>query len=144
MAWATILTAATSGMATPSRKGAAAYRVAGHMADIVNEIEAASAMVVLSTWPQLTDGLWLHFVDNVAAERSLVKGSSKAEGLNTIANMTWTVAAARSLLLWVDRVSTKDNPIDGVSRGDWRCHGQDWQRVTARVPALAQTHHPTI
>ena len=102
----------------------------------INEVEAASAPIALCTWPGLTDGMWLHFTDNTSAEHTLVKGSSRINGLNRIANFTWTTCARRHLLLWTDRVATADNPADGLSRGDFGNHGEYWNMVDAALPDL--------
>ena len=102
-------------------------------------MEAASAPVALCTWPELTDGLWIHFTDNSSAEATLAKGSSKANGMNVIAEYTWTTAAERRLYLWADRVSTKDNPTDGLSRGNYEQFTEDWEYVRANLPALSFT-----
>ena len=102
----------------------------------INEIEAASAPIALTTWPELTDGLWLHFVDNSSAENTLAKGSSRATSMNTIAEFTWRTAAERRLYLWADRVATGDNPVDGLSRGKFDNHGEHWRYVEAVLPEL--------
>ena len=102
----------------------------------INEVEAASAPVALATWPELTDGLWIHFTDNSSAEAALAKGSSKASGLNQIANYVWTTAADRRLYAWIDRVSTRDNPTDGLSRGRLDDFANDWEQIEAVLPGL--------
>ena len=56
--------------------------------------------------------------------------------MNTIAHHTWRTAAARHLYLWVDRVSSADNPTDGLSRGDYHAHGETWNFVEAALPNL--------
>ena len=79
----------------------------------INEVEAASAPIALTTWPTLADGLWLHFTDNSSAEATLAKGSAKVTSMNTIAEFTWTTCASRRLYLWVDRVATADSAVAG-------------------------------
>ena len=56
--------------------------------------------------------------------------------MNTIANNTWRTVASRHLYLWVDRVSTHDNPTDGLSRGDFSAHGEQWAFQRAMLPEL--------
>ena len=82
------------------------------------------------------DGLWLHSIDNTPAQHTLVKGSSKVDGLNRIANYTWTTCVQRNLLLCVERVATADNPADGLSRGTTDQHGDNWQMEPAILPRL--------
>ena len=86
----------------------------------ITEVEAVGPLLALQTWPELTDGLWLHWIDNDAARSSLVRGSSSVMSLNSIALETWSVVKRRLLYLWVERVHTKDNPTDGISWGDMR------------------------
>ena len=43
----------------------------------IHEIEAVGPLVILATWPGFLAGiLWIHFIDNAAAQASLVSGSS--------------------------------------------------------------------
>ena len=100
----------------------------------INEIEAASAPVALATWPSLTDGLWLHFVDNTSAQATLTRGCSAVSSMNAIARHTWQRCAERRLLLWADRVATADNPTDGLSRRRAETHGDNWEMVPAIIP----------
>ena len=102
----------------------------------INEVEAASAPVALATWPQLTDGMWIHFVDNTSAQSTLTRGCSSVTSLNSIARHVWQKCAERRLLLWADRVSTRDNPTDGLSRQRAETHGEQWHMVPATIPEL--------
>ena len=53
----------------------------------------------------------------------MVKGGSRVSGTDTIAGMTWRKIAKINACPWFDRVDTKSNPVDGLSRGvldgDW-------------------------
>ena len=91
-------------------------------------MEAVGPLLALSTWPDLRNGLWLHFVDNTSAQGSLIKGSSSVRALNRITFCIWGLARRRELYLWVERVASKDNPIDSLSRRDAKDHyRQDWE-----------------
>ena len=57
--------------------------------------------------------------------------------MNSIAEYTWTTAAERRLYLWADRVSTRDNPTDGLSRGTYDKFTANWQYVRANLPDLS-------
>ena len=65
----------------------------------------------------MKDALWLHFIDNSAAEASLISGSSRLDAADHIVGMTWELAGRRRLWPFFDRVESKSNPADGLSRG---------------------------
>ena len=82
------------------------------------QIEAVGPLLVAETWPEDLEGqLWLHFIDNTAAQSTLIRGSSSVLSGDAIAGYTWALVAKLRASLWVDRVCSKSNPIDGVSRG---------------------------
>ena len=54
----------------------------------INEVEAVGPMLALATWPDIRQGLWIHFVDNESAKFSLIRGSSSATSLNRIVHVT--------------------------------------------------------
>ena len=90
----------------------------------IYEIEAIGPVMVLHLWPQLLKrALWIHFIDNSAAQASLVKGSSSVQSGDVIVGHTWQLVADLQANLWVERVHTKSNPVDGLSRrrfeGPW-------------------------
>ncbi len=90
-------------------------------------IEAVGPLLVLELWgEELRDALWLHFIDNTAAQQTIVKGSSSVWSGDLIAGWTWARISEVGAMLWLDRVCSKSNPIDGVSRG--RFEGP-WDRV---------------
>ena len=108
------------------RKLWAAQRLAasGELYDI-QEIEGIGPLLVLTTWPNLLrDALWIHFIDNNGALACLIKGSSSCMGTDTIVGMTWHTVSKLNVLPWFDRVDTKSNPVDGLSRkkldGPWK------------------------
>ena len=97
------------------------------------EIEAVGPLVILATWPGLLTGsYWIHFIDNTAAQASLVKGSSSVMSGDAIVGITWGMVAHQRIMPWFDRVDSKSNPVDGLSRG--RTTGP-WQEVRrGRLP----------
>jgi hypothetical protein len=110
----------------PIRKLWAAQRLAssGDLYDI-QEIEGIGPLLVLTTWPRvLENSIWIHFIDNNGALACLVKGSSSCLGTDTIVGMTWHAISRVNTLPWFDRVDTKSNPVDGLSRkkldGPWK------------------------
>ena len=82
------------------------------------QIEAVGPLLVAETWPEDLEGqLWLHFIDNTASQSTLIRGSSSVLSGDAIAGYSWALVAKLRASLWVDRVCSKSNPIDGVSRG---------------------------
>ena len=83
------------------------------------EIEALGPLIILATWPRLMrECLWLHFIDNSAAQAALVKGSSSVLSGDLIVGHTWEIIAKRRMIPWFDRVDSSSNPVDGLSRGE--------------------------
>ena len=97
-----------------------------------DEIDSQRPLVALATWPDLlTDALWLHFIDNNGALSCLVKGGSRATGTDTIIAMTWHKCGKLNVCPWFDRVDTKSNPVDGLSRGNLE---GDWDIIPLKFP----------
>ena len=53
------------------------------------------------------------------------------QGTDAVVGLTWEYVAKLRVLPWFDRVDTKSNPVDGLSRG--RLAGP-WQIIDLRVP----------
>ena len=84
----------------------------------IQEIEAVGPWFALRMWPALFEGvLWLHFIDNNGALYSLVNGSSSTQATDVVIGATWRRIEAARAIPWFDRVDTKANPVDGLSRG---------------------------
>ena len=82
------------------------------------EVEAVGPLMVLATWPRLMQGrLWMHYIDNAAAQAAFVRGSSSVQSGDLIIGTAWQLVARHRLLPWFDRVDTASNPVDGLSRG---------------------------
>ena len=104
-------------------------------------IEAIGPLAILETFPNIVKGsLWLHFIDNVASQHSLIKGSSSISSGDVVVGATWQKIQKLDVYAYFDRVESEANPVDGLSRG--RTHGP-WQRVLrAKLPhdLLAMLH----
>ena len=92
--------------------------------DII-EIEAIAPLLILHNWHWLLrDALWIHFIDNNSALGALVKGSASVDQQDIIVGHTWSLVSRINVLPWFDRVDSKSNPVDGLSRkdfsGTWR------------------------
>ena len=97
------------------------------------EIEAIGPLVAFEMWPELfVDMLWIQFIDNAAAQASLIRGSSSVESGDAIVSLTSKRIVGLRCLPWFDRVASLSNTVDGLSRG--RLEGP-WRAVQqARVP----------
>ena len=97
-------------------------------------IEAVGPLAILETWPNIVkNSMWLHFIDNVAAQYSLVRGSSSILAGDVVVGETWRKVQALNTFFYVDRVESEANPVDGLSRGK---PDGPWQRVVrAKLPA---------
>ena len=51
----------------------------------ITEVEAIGPLLALQTWDTLSDGMWLHSIDNDGARGTLVRGSSSVQSLNALA-----------------------------------------------------------
>ena len=84
----------------------------------IYEIEALGPVLVLATWPHLLkDRLWIHFIDNSNALTAMVKGGSSVHSADVLAAWVSSMVAELGVIPWYDRVDTKSNPVDGLSRG---------------------------
>ena len=98
----------------------------------IQEIEGIGPLIIITTWPQvLRNSLWVHYIDNNGALACLVKGGSSVSGTDSVVGLTWTRITSLGTLPWFDRVDTKSNPVDGLSRGDVR---GPWKLVQLRFP----------
>ena len=105
------------------------------LADLENardifQIEAVGPLLVLYNWGHLMiNHLWIHFIDNSAAEASLVRGSSSSRLGDHVVGLTWMMIQRRLIWSYFDRVESKANPVDGLSR---RKFSGPWERVHVR------------
>ena len=75
---------------------------------------------MLCSWPHLfLDALWIHFIDNNSALGGLVNGSSSVRQQDIIIGHTWSLISSFRVSAWFDRVDSKSNPVDGLSRKDF-------------------------
>ena len=88
-------------------------------------VEALGPLLLLVTYPNLLRNcLWIHFIDNSAAEASLIRGSSSSRLGDHVIGLTWMQIQKRFIWSYFDRVESHANPVDGISRrkfnGPWR------------------------
>ena len=99
------------------------------------EIEAVGPCLILHNFGYLMpEGcLWIHFIDNDAALATLVKGSSSVLSGEVITSHTHSLVAKTGIWAWFDRVASKDNPVDQLSRG--KLQGP-WDLKAIEIPPL--------
>ena len=81
-------------------------------------LEAWAQCIPLWSFGHLIHGPYASFCDNEAALHALIKGYGKDSGINAMISMFWAAAAQHSRDPWLERVSSKANISDGVSRSD--------------------------
>ena len=98
----------------------------------IQEVEGIGPLLALTTWKDLlADALWMHYIDNNGALSCLVKGGSSVSSTDVIVGLAWAKIAKINACPWFDRVDTKSNPVDGLSRGDLR---GNWDLVPLDFP----------
>ena len=70
-----------------------------------------------------------HFIDNSAAESSLIRDASSSVLGDHIIGLTWNYIQKRNLWAYFDRIESGANPLDGLSRHEFR---GPWERVQVR------------
>ena len=101
------------------------------------EVEAIGPALVVHNWPHLLEGrLWVHFIDNDNALCALIKGGSSVHSADCIAGWVAGETALLGVYCWYDRVDTKSNPVDGLSRG--RLEGPWVLQTISFPPSLKQ------
>ena len=97
-------------------------------------VEAIGPLLLLCVYSDILSGFaWVHYIDNTAAQNALLRGSSSISSGDHVVGATWVAAAKLDCWPYFDRVHTKSNPIDGVSRGDF---SGPWERVVEAVVPL--------
>ena len=82
-------------------------------------LEAWAQCMAIWTVAHLIEEPFIAFCDNEAAKHALVKGYGKDEGINAVFSIYWQACCQQSCDPWIERVTSKDNPSDGVSRDDF-------------------------
>ena len=103
------------------------WRIIGGTAELEDLflVEALGPLLLQLTFPKLlVNCLWLHFIDNSAAEASLIRGASSSRLGDHVVGLTWALIQKRTIWAYFDRVASKSNPSDGLSRrnfsGPWK------------------------
>ena len=79
----------------------------------------AQCSALWAFWPMLRGPYW-SFVDNAAAQWALTKGySGTSKEANVLTTLFWSIATAKQADPWLERVPSKANCSDAISRGDF-------------------------
>ena len=107
---------------------------AGEHFDIF-EIEAVGPVLILHNWLSYfpSKRLWLHWIDNVSAFATLVKGSSSVLSGEVITAFTHAQIARAGMWSCLDRVASVDNPVDKLSSGELK---EDWDLLPIEFPPV--------
>ena len=93
-------------------------------------LEAFAQIVTGILFEDLLGQYHTTFCDNEAAKHAIIKGYGSDTAVNNLIGTYWTNAANSCLCPWVERVSSKANLSDGVSRDDWALQIQHrWHRI---------------
>ena len=102
-------------------------------------LEALAQLVPLLLLHPLLRGPFWAFIDNEAAKHALTKGYSGNAAANTLVSAYWVAAATTAAAPWMERVSSKANLSDQVSRGDFaQAVRLGWRRVRFDLERLWQ------
>ena len=98
----------------------------------------AQCLPLWALWPLLRLPYWA-FVDNTAAQHALTKGYSRNPGANYVVALYWGVAARVGAAPWLERVASKANLSDAVSRLEFdTAVASGWRRLEFDfVPAFS-------
>ena len=81
-------------------------------------LEAVAQMLALFAFASELRGPYLSFIHNTAAQFTLTKGFSSDDAINTSSSIFWATAARNRCAPYFERVSSKANIADAVSRHD--------------------------
>ena len=87
-------------------------------------------MIALAAFGRWVPTAWIAFIDNVAGQCALSKGYGRDTAVNGILTTFWALAARRGWRPHFERVTSKANTADAVSRADiTRAQREGWHRV---------------
>ena len=93
-------------------------------------LEVVAQVIALAAFGRWIPSAWIAFIDNVAGQCALSKGYGRDSAVNGILTTFWALAARRGWRPHFERVTSKANTADAVSRADvTRAREEGWQRV---------------
>ena len=103
------------------------WNVSGHN---INQIEAYGPLLAFRTWPNLRNGLRIHFVDNEGVKFSMMNDASSVLSLSAITHTIWKDARDCRLYAWIQRVATADK-TPSTKRAEETC-----ETITTRIGSV--------
>ena len=98
--------------------------------------EALAPSVALANHASILQGTDIRwFIDNESACSTLIRGASREEDVQSIAECTQLLAMRLDIRIWFEWVDTKANPSDGLSREGLDCPLFGTRAITADQPA---------
>ena len=82
-------------------------------------LETFAQCAAIWVFPHLIEGPVIAFDDNTASEHALVRGYSSDPSTNVIVSHFWGAASSAGASVWLERVSSKANLADAISREDF-------------------------
>ena len=89
----------------------------------------AQCLALWVFWPLLRGPYW-SFVDNAASQWALTKGySGTYKEANVLTTLFWSIATVKQADPWFERVPSKANGSDAVSKGDFEfARANNWTK----------------
>ena len=96
-------------------------------------LEVFAQIIAFAAFAKLMPPTIVAFIDNTAGQAALTKGYGKDAAVNGMISAFWTLAARRGWFVEFERVPSKANVADAVSRDDFtRARREGWIRVNSR------------
>ena len=96
-------------------------------------LEVFAQIIAFAAFAKLMPPTIVAFIDNTAGQAALTKGYGKDAAVNGVISAFWTLAARRGWFVEFERVPSKANVADAVSRDDFtRARREGWTRVNSR------------
>ena len=96
-------------------------------------LEVFAQIIAFAAFAQLMPPTVVAFIDNTAGQAALTKGYGKDPAINGMISAFWNLAARRGWFVEFERVPSKANVADAVSRDDFsRARREGWTRTNSR------------
>ena len=96
-------------------------------------LEVFAQIIAFAAFAKLMPPTIVAFIDNTAGQAALTKGYGKDAAVNGMISAFWTLAARRGWFVEFERMPSKANVADAVSRDDFtRARREGWTRVNSR------------
>ena len=96
-------------------------------------LEVFAQIIAFAAFAKLMPPTIVALIDNTAGQAALTKGYGKDAAVNGMISAFWTLAARRGWFVEFERVPSKANVADAVSRDDLtRARREGWIRVNSR------------